>query len=784
MALFAHSKSDSLGRFLPDAEWEPLLTEDCPTLRGGVCEKCEALDPQHGHINKVAFLCAKFASQMFESKAGNPEEAAAADNWGRLAGLWHDLGKFSPEWQAYLKSKCDPHKDEVSAKVDHSSAGAQHASRNDALLGVILSYVIAGHHAGLADGISASNSCLQNRLKKRIPDLGFVPEKLLNPDISLRPLPFSIETGRSLGFFARMLFSCLVDADFLATEAFMSPGRYRARQTRQPTIAELEVTLGDYLESFLKNSSLSPVNRARALVLESCLSAAEHSPGLFSLTVPTGGGKTLSSLAFALKHARIHGLKRIIYVIPFTSIIEQNAAVFRKAFARLGQDIVLEHHSNFDQEANDETGSNRLAAENWDARLIVTTNVQFFESLHSNRTSKCRKLHRLAGSVIILDEAQSLSVDMLDPSLKVLEELASNYGSTVVLCTATQPAIIKRPEFQIGLDAPREIIEEPLRLYSDLKRVSARMLPGKISDDELIEKLKCHDQVLCIVNTRGHARRLFELLPDNGSRFHLSALMCPDHRSAIFTEIRERLNIGLSVRLISTQLIEAGVDIDFPVVYRALAGLDSIAQAAGRCDREGHLTERTGHPAGEFYIFKPEKLPPTGQIRSAADSAWETLAEGSSDPLHLDCIQRFFKTHYWKHTAETDKAAIAECFPKYLKKEDDLLCFLFSRCGNTFKLIDDYSDPVIIPHGERGERLCQELASTFDPGQQRILARKLQRFTVSIPKEKRSRLIAANVLKPVHDGQYFILNSTCHYDANLGLLQDAEIELRGIQSII
>ncbi|MEI8311339.1 MAG: CRISPR-associated endonuclease Cas3'', partial [Verrucomicrobiota bacterium] len=566
MEFFAHTDPNSSD----PRDWEPLFTtfgggpDEC---QGESCEKCGSLDRFHGHLNKVAWWTAKFTGEMFP--AGS-DEAKSAREWGRLAGLWHDLGKFAPEWQAYLKLKSDPHADDVAGKVDHSTGGAQFADRNVSTFGRILAYVLAGHHAGLPDGIEDSLSSLENRLKKHVACFDTAPKSIFDIAKDQPPPVFALRSGFSLSFFLRMLFSALVDADFLATEAFMTPEKSDFRPNAYPEISEIEKGLFHHLDRFAPDSS--PVNLIRAEVLKACLNKAEHRPGLFSLTVPTGGGKTLSSMAFALRHARIHNLRRVIYVIPFTSIIEQNADVFRNALASLGPDIVLEHHSNLDPDAKCTTDSSRLASENWDARIIVTTNVQFFESLHASRTSRCRKLHRMARSVIIFDEAQTLPVEYLSPCLRSMEELAKNYGSSVVLCTATQPAIERRSDFPSGIATPTEIIPEPASLHRRLRRVKATRL-GKQSNEELLPNLRAHEQALCIVNTRRHARELFELLPRDGNRFHLSALMCPAHRKTKLGQIKSRLTAGLPVRLVSTQLIEAGVDIDFPVVFRALSGL-------------------------------------------------------------------------------------------------------------------------------------------------------------------------------------------------------------------
>jgi CRISPR-associated endonuclease/helicase Cas3 len=426
-----------------------------------------------------------------------------------------------------------------------------------------------------------------------------------------------------------MVFSCLVDADYLATEQFMAPEQAALRPSGQPSISELRDRADSYIDRLAHEADQArpgaAVNAHRARVLSACREAARLEPGFFTLTVPTGGGKTLSSLAFALRHAESHGLNRVITAIPFTSIIEQNAAHIRAALGDLNGKLVLEHHSNLDpQQEKAQTQQNRLAAENWDAPVVVTTNVQLLESLFACRTGRCRKLHRIAHSVIVLDEAQALPPGLLAPTLAALRELVRNYGCTIVLCTATQPALEKRANFPIGIDQPRPIIPHGHReeLFKGLKRVEVEQA-GTLSDDQLVDRLASEDQVLCIVNTRPHAAELFTSLcerlgetntverqglevPAVGSCLHLSANMCPRHRSAVLRLIRRRLETGRPCRVISTQLVEAGVDVDFPVVYRATAGLDAIAQAAGRCNnirgRVWACTALSSHPTRGAWI--------------------------------------------------------------------------------------------------------------------------------------------------------------------------------------
>ncbi|MEO1855738.1 MAG: CRISPR-associated endonuclease Cas3'', partial [Rubritalea sp.] len=393
----------------------------------------------------------------------NQPDHEAFHHWGYLAGLWHDLGKFSEDFQNYLARASDIHYDEFLEKIDHTTAGAKLAASKHPL-GHCLATAIAGHHAGLLDARHESKASLIKRLSKTIASVDATPSEITD---QLIPEPPSFVTPSSsaftLAFFQRMLFSCLVDADFLATEAFMNESQSEFRpQTKSHVLEDALHLLEAKISSF--GTPVGEVNQARANVVKDCLSAADEPAGIFSLTVPTGGGKTLSSLLFALKHAIKHGHTRIIYVIPFTSIIEQNAGVFSDLLAELGDDIVLEHHSNLLPEK--ETTRSRLASENWDAPIVVTTAVQFYESLFAAKTSRNRKLHNMANSVVILDEAQALPVQYLNPCLRALEQLSSHYHTTTVLCTATQPAVNKTEQFNIGLENITEIIRDTSSLFA------------------------------------------------------------------------------------------------------------------------------------------------------------------------------------------------------------------------------------------------------------------------------------------------------------------------------
>ena len=703
------------------------------------------------HLLDVAHIADEFASAF-----GNSD-------WASLAGLWHDLGKYRPAFQAYIKSASgyDPeaHIEGGKGRVDHSTAGAIYAIEHLGPYGRILAYLIAGHHAGLADWYSSEtgNAALSVRLEQGEAK-GWLDEvKRQSPpeDILHAPPPQTKPPGgkpESLHLWLRMLFSCLVDADFLDTEAFMN-GEKAAMRGQYPDLAELLNLFNRHMREKIATVEPTLVNGVRAQVLCQCSERAMDGPGLFSLTVPTGGGKTLSSMGFALNHAVKYGKKRVIYAIPYTSIIEQTANVFREIFG----EAVIEHHSNVAEiEPENETQKSRLACENWEAPIIVTTNVQLFESLFAAKPSRCRKLHNIVESVIVLDEAQLLPPDFLDPILAVLRDLSAYYGVTVVLCTATQPAFSPREGFGWrfeGLPGVQEIIADPDALYRDLKRVEV-LLPGDFNVpetwEEIARRVKQHEQALAIVNRRDDARELAQLIPE---AIHLSANLCGAHRAKRIAEIKAHLERKKPIRVISTQLIEAGVDVDFPVVYRAMTGLDSIAQAAGRCNREGKLY------CGEVHIFIPPKPSPAGLLRKGEETAKELLDSYGGDPLTWTLFEKYFQLYYAKLNC-LDKEGILP-----LLQQDARECKIqFRTAAQRFKLIDesDYA-PVIVRYGDAEKWLGLLKAQ----GPERWLLRKLQRYTVTIPKDCHQRLLAGGDIEEVYPG-IFAQYSDLIYDERLG----------------
>lgn len=694
------------------------------------------------HLDKVAELAQNFASQF------------DAGEWGRLAGLFHDAGKATKAFTQRLEGS--------TRRVDHASYGARLAKEKAGKLGLLLSYVICGHHGGLPDG-----GLQEGQLHFRLRNANIADDTVLLPEADvaaeLRP-PFLLEpqwAGYSLAFFTRMVFSCLVDADFLDTERFCTPERNAWREFGSNVqFSELMDKLKSFINKKEQNAKPSNVNIIRKDIVRQCRDKAATEQGFFSLTVPTGGGKTLSSLSFALHHATQHNLSRVIYAIPFTSIIEQNAKVFREA---IGRENVLEHHSNYfetERESNYDKWRG-LAAENWDAPIVVTTNVQFFESFYSNKTSRCRKLHNVANSVIILDEAQAIPTEYLEPCLAVLRELVEHYSCTVLLCTATQPVLDDLFLIRKALPRVQEIIEQPQSLFAELKRVQVEFI-GNASNQELARKIDSHPQTLCIVSTKKQAQQVYAAILNKEGAFHLSTNMYPVHRLKTLDTIRKSLEEGKPCRVIATSLVEAGVDLDFPIVYRAMAGLDSIAQAAGRCNREGNME------FGQVYVYEPEEISAMPWLQRRISRARETLRTlPDEDPLALRSIRKFFKLLF--DVEELDKKLIVERLNPKLNPE---LVLPFKDIANDFRLIEDEGVGLIIPCTDEVNKLVEQLRYTKF---YRTTVRRLQRYTVNIRKTTLERLVNSGVVEII--GEYYpVLSNMQAYDNELGFVEEmAEI---------
>jgi CRISPR-associated endonuclease/helicase Cas3 len=744
----------------------------------------------NAHLRDVARLAAELAP-------------APLNELARLAGLWHDLGKRRPGFQRYIRAAggADAH---IEGRVPdrdktHSGAGALWAERllaerfgpEGRLLSRLLQYAIAGHHAGLADWSGTPGSLgsrladdavlaeLQESLARPTPTDILRPELAALDPATLRHLLNDAPKGQPArpgraALWLRMLFSALVDADFLDTEAYFDPLR-RTSRAGSHSLADLNALCARHVDA-MSAGATGAVNALRVQVLRQCRAKASGPPGVYRLTVPTGGGKTLSSLSFALAHATAHDLRRVVYAIPYTSIIEQTADVFRGVFAALGDDVVIEHQSNAESDPAQETHRSRLACENWDAPLVVTTNVQLFESLFASRTSRCRKLHNLARSVIVLDEAQLLPLNFLQPMVDVLRYLVEDFGVTVLLCTATQPvldasaAFDKQRGLKRGIGPVTEIIGDVPALFDALERVRVR-LPARLdvprSWPEIAAEITQHQAVLAVVNRRADAAELYRLFEQAAggrpepygagqSTWHLSALMCAQHRSEVLAEIRaalqarrEALAAGRSaacVRVISTQLVEAGVDLDFPVVFRAMAGLDSVAQAAGRCNREGRLPE-----LGEVHVFVPPTASPPGLLamaRGACQAVWHDLP---THPLALPLVQRYFQ-RLLAAVESTDKHDI--CAKLELRPDVKALTLPMQlrEAALAFRLIDNEQGATVLVRyrsANAREDIDALIGMLVREGPARWLMRKLQRYGVTIYRHQLQSLLDTGDIEEV-----------------------------------
>ena len=682
------------------------------------------------HLINVANVSAEFAKVF------------GCYDWGYCCGMLHDIGKYSIEFQQRLAGS--------DIRVDHSTAGAQLCYERGGMYG-FLSYCIAGHHAGLPDTGEDSDTSrsptFKGRLKKSVKDYQAYKSEICVPHLSAPP--FDLSKAKDIDFtlstFIRMLYSCLVDADFLDTENFMKAGK-----TDRDSGDSIEILLGrlqKHISGWLSNTDKDTVNGRRTEILKNCLEMGDLKRGLFRLTVPTGGGKTVASLAFALQHAVKNKLDRIIYVIPYTSIIEQNAKVFSEI---LGKNNVLENHYNVDYESDEELKPMQLAAENWNKPVVVTTNVQFFESLFANKSSKCRKLHNIANSVIIFDEAQMLPNDYLKPCITMMEELLKCYRSSIVLCTATQPALSQF--FQNDLAAtelcPR--LEEQFRFF---RRVSFQNLKT-ISEDELVARLEMESQALCIVNTKKRAQNIYKRL-DGVGVYHLSTCMYPCHRKRVLKEIRGRLQEGERCIVISTSLVEAGVDLDFRSVYRQLAGVDSIIQAAGRCNREG----RRDVEESRTYIFgfdEREYVP--GQKQQIAVT--KDLLDDEADISSLESVSKYFRMLYHFRGESLDKKDILSEFRKGR--------YPFA------KVIEENTKTIFINREQEADEILIKLKHE---GFTKKLMRQAGQYCINIYENEFQKLYAAGLLQEISEDMnedFFMLRTEEQYTEEMGLVLDVE----------
>ena len=754
LSYYAHSAQDKLGNLLPYEYWQTL----------------------QNHSVNVGEMAAEFA------RVFGAQEVACQ------TGKLHDLGKYSEAFNHRLHG---------GSSVDHATAGAKIAvERWGNVIGKLMAFCIAGHHAGLANGNGEGDNrhTLKDRLALQfgadIPVLDNLWQQEIKLPQNLSAPPLKADAHHpffSYAFFTRMLYSCLVDADYLDTEAFyLNLENKTVERGGYPKLNALQHNFNQFINDFRRRIAQAPeqteaekrnaaLNRLRSEILDHAVEQAAQAQGLFTLTVPTGGGKTFTSMAFALEHAKRHDMRRVIYVIPFTSIIEQNAAEFRKVFGELGEQAVLEHHSTFDDDKlqNEATKDKlRLASENWDAPIVVTTAVQFFESLFADRSSRCRKLHNIAGSVIILDEAQMLPLNLLLPIMQAIKELAQNYRCSIVMCTATQPAVQAENGFYRGFENVREIAPKPTALFDKLRRTTVQHI-GTQTDADLLAKLGEHPQMLVIVNNRRHARSLYDQAKHLDGTFHLTTLMCAKHRSQKLDEIRGRLKNGEPCRVIATSLIEAGVDVDFPLVMRAEAGLDSVAQAAGRCNREGKRPSENSF----VWIFAPEeqwKAPPELAVQAAVMRL--TADSFSDDLLSTQAVAAYFKDLYELKGKELDYKQILQMHHNAGQSLD----FPFQTIADKFRMIESHMQPLIIPFDGEAENLISSLHHADHIGG---LLRKLQPYTVQIPEKALAALYKAGRIEPINEKnfgkQFYTLIGLDLYDEVAGLSWEDTEFLKG-----
>lgn len=697
--------------------------------------------PHHWHLLKDHIIETAKAASSFARPFG-------AENAAFVLGIFHDLGKASPAFQHYLHGCAQAKKLQ---SVPHSVCGAAYLWKmllRQKARDVCMAICAFGHHGGLGaqhqvvtEGGKLDqwwNDVQNNQLKKQMQEVlrGLPirkPETLPNDDLR-----------RELRL--RMLFSALVDADYLNTEGHFDPKRSTERGHWSRPADLWPIFRADQLRTMWRGRG-SAINRIRSQICFSCVQAGRQPPGVFRLTVPTGGGKTRSGLAFALSHAvahRRHGFRRVIVALPYTSIIDQNARVYREIF---GDHLLLEHHSQVELPENEQQDEaylrQRLAAENWDFPLIVTTTVQLFESLFANKPGRCRKLHNIARSILIIDEVQTIPTELLEPTMDVLRALVDEYGLTLVLSTATQPAFDQTPYLKafdgIGI---REIVPQYKAHFERLERVEYQPVREYTSLSELAEELTKPDnsQVLVILNTRKHALELHEQLRQCGvdGLYHLSTLLCGAHRKRLLREITERLasDDALPVRLISTQVVEAGVDLDFPVVFRVIGPLDRIVQAAGRCNREAKRPQK-----GKVVIFDfPDNASPPGAYKTGMDDARIILSRNPPERLHdPEIYTEYFQMLF--RDVDLDKKAIQP----YRRDLD------YPTVAEKYKLIED-TLPVVIPSydNHEGERRLREHMNKPS----RETWRRLMPFIVNVSYRDLHREETKECIEEVSSGLY------------------------------
>lgn len=782
--------------------------------------------------------------------AGSFADKLGLRDVGKLLGMLHDLGKASQEFQNYIASAeglIDPDSDDYidpvakKGEIDHSTAGAQlvyRTLRNQGsegpLAAQILALCLASHHSGLIDCLSPDGEDKYNRRMNKAEEkvhLDEVLSRLDDKDQAYLNSLLSPALGKQLlaclqklrdpgdsqqtavfkyGLLVRFLFSCLIDADRLSTADFESPGNVNLRNYGQyPDWETLIERLNVKIRQFSQKQNKNEVDRIRNDVSEACLAAAIKSKGIFRLTVPTGGGKTFASLRFALHHAAHHKMERIIYVIPYTSIIDQNADEVRKVLEDRDEHgnfldhIVLEHHSNLTPE--EETRRQGLLAQNWDAPVIFTTQVQFLETLFAPGTRSARRMHQLANAVIIFDEVQTIPVRCIHMFNVALRFLVQGCGASVVLCTATQPLLdkVEPASFALRVEPEKRIIQDENALFKALKRVEVfdRRKIGGWTEEEVADlaeqRVAARGSVLIIVNTRKAAQSLYRIIQSRNiaQTFHLSTNMCPAHRLEVLGKIKELLseNTGQPVICVSTQLIEAGVDVDFGSVIRYLAGLDSIAQAAGRCNRNGL------RDSGDVWIVNPKEENIQSLIdivigKKQADRILDEFNENpqayGNDRIGLDLMNAYYRYYFF---ARSDEMRYKVGSNSPVGRDDDLFSLLsvnklsvdahmritgkipvmvfrqsFQTASKVFSVIDTPTRGVVVPYGEEGKEIINALCSAYELEKQYRLLKRAQRYSVNLLPHEFKKLSESNAIVPVQEGAAVFHLQTQYYDPTFG----------------
>lgn len=685
------------------------------------------------HLNGTAAF-----AECFGTSFGEPVCA-------KLIAQAHDIGKYSIDFQERIRG--------LNVKVDHSTAGAREISKQRTPLGLLAAYCIMGHHGGMPDGgrLSQSQSepgTLFYRLENStVPDYSAYSREV---EINFPKVPQTWSADRenmgfSLAFLTRMLFSCLVDADWLDTERFM-----KQKMVERDNFKSIEVlfdSLSQYLKELdttKKDDSKIDINKKRKQLRNDCYNVATKGCGLFSLTAPTGSGKTISSLTFALKHAVENNMDRVIYVVPYNTIIEQNAKVFEDIF---GESNVVQHHSNIEYEDDD---SRRFAIENWDAPIIVTSNVQFFESLYSNKPGKCRKLHNIANSVIIFDEAQMIPLPHLFPCVYAIAELMKNCRCSTVLVTATQSSL---NEYFFPLKIT-EINSQPKQMYEDFIRVKYVVEDKPFSDEFLVSELIKNNKVLCIVNTRKKAQQIASQIKDC---YHLSTTMYPAHRTKIINEIRDKLAHAKQCRVVSTSLMEAGVDLDFPQLYREKAGLDSVIQAGGRCNREG----KNDFQNSIVHVFGFDKNSPPGDIQQNI-SAFEHVRQNHSDISSPEAIKSYFE--WLRYIIGKEKLDKNNAIREFNAGITNGFSFPFKTVAEQFHVIENEQKTIVIDTKD-SKALCNLLRQVKATRKE---LHQIQQFSVNVYPNDFKYLQNTKQIEILDNG--IAIMNECFYDKKYGIL--------------